>query len=83
MQAPANSNIAPKPALRCFEVGETYSTRSPCDADCIVSITVARRTAKMIVTTEGKRFYVAPDWQGEAETVKPWGSYSMCPVISA
>jgi hypothetical protein len=69
--------------MRKFEAGKTYSTRSVCDADCIISITVERRTAKMIVTTEGKRLRPAPCYRGEAETVKPWGSYSMCPVITA
>lgn len=79
----ANANAAPKPAMRQFEAGKTYSTRSIGDHNCIISVTVARRTAKTIITTEGKRLRVSPGWAGEAETVKPWGRYSMCPVITA
>lgn len=64
-----------------FETGKTYFTRSVCDHDCIIRITVASRTAKTIVTTDGKRFRVS-EWSG-VEQVKPWGSYSMCPVVGA
>lgn len=64
-----------------FEVGKTYSTRSICDSNCIISITVASRTAKTIVTTEGKRFRIK--LYGSSETIKPWGSYSMAPTIYA
>ncbi len=66
-----------------FETGKTYSTRSICDHDCIISITVERRTAKMVVTTEGKRLRIVEDYKGN-EAVYPWGSgYSMCPMIGA
>lgn len=68
-----------------FETGKTYSTRSICDHTCIIEITVIKRTAKTIVADCG--------WMGEkrlritehngVETVKPWGSYSMAPVIDA
>lgn len=66
-----------------FEAGKTYSTRSICDSNCIISITVASRTAKTIVTTEGKRFRTKPSYDGSSETIKPWGSYSMAPTIYA
>lgn len=68
-----------------FEAGNTYSTRSICDHDCIISIKVLKRTDKTIIADCG--------WKGEkrlrvtvrdgVETVKPWGSYSMAPMIDA
>lgn len=69
--------------MKSFEAGKTYSTRSACDYDCIISITVEKRTAKTITTSEGKRLRVKLCPFSGNETVKPWGSYSMCPVISA
>jgi hypothetical protein len=64
-----------------FEAGKTYSTRSVCDHNCIISVTVASRTDKTIVTTAGKRFRIG-SYAG-IEQVKPWGSYSMAPIVSA
>jgi len=64
-----------------FEVGKTYSTRSICDHNCIISVTVAKRTAKTITTPEGKTFRIST-YEGN-EQVKPWGSYSMCPIVGA
>lgn len=68
-----------------FEEGKTYSTRSICNHDCIIAITVIKRTEKTIVADCG--------WKGEKrlrikilngeETVMPWGNYSMAPQISA
>lgn len=62
-----------------FTPGQTYYTRSICDHNCIVKLTVAKRTAKTITTTEGKTFRVS----GAVESVKPWGNHSMCPIITA
>ena len=64
-----------------FKPGATYQTRSVCDHDCIIAITVAKRTTKTITTTEGKRFRISV-WKG-VEQVKPLGSYSMAPIIGA
>lgn len=64
-----------------FKVGSTYTTRSACDHECIFSLTVASRTAKTIKTTEGKTLRIA-EYDG-AEFVKPYGSYSMAPIIRA
>lgn len=64
-----------------FEVGSTYSTRSICDSECIVSLTVAKRTAKTITTKAGKVLRIT-SYNG-VEQVKPWGSYSMAPIIDA
>lgn len=64
-----------------FQAGKTYTTRSACDQNCIFSITVAKRTAKTITTTTGKSLRVGV-YDG-AEFVRPMGSYSMAPIISA
>lgn len=68
-----------------FQVGKTYTTRSACDHTCIVSLIVVSRTAKTITADLGHRgvktLRIAV-YEGY-ETVKPWGSYSMAPVISA
>ena len=89
----ANINAAPNAKFGCmkpvvkagpsrFEVGKTYYTRSICDHDTVFKITIARRTEKSIWTTEGKQLRVAPNWEGN-ESVKPFGTYSMCAIISA
>lgn len=67
-----------------FEAGKTYSTRSICDHDCVISVTIEKRTAKTVTATfrgEQKTFRVG-EYDG-AEFIKPWGSYSMAPVIRA
>lgn len=64
-----------------FETGQTYYTRSIVDADTIVRVTVAKRTDKTIVTAAGDRLRINV-WQG-VEQVKPWGSYSMAPIVGA
>lgn len=64
-----------------FEVGTTYSTRSVCNHESVISITVKSRTAKTIKTECGKTLRIS-EYEG-AEFVKPWGSYSMAPIIKA
>jgi len=64
-----------------FETGKTYYTRSVADYDTIVRVTVAKRTDKTIVTALGDRLRINV-WNG-VEQVKPWGSYSMAPIVSA
>lgn len=66
-----------------FEQGKTYQTRSICDHDCIVAVRVVSRTAKTIKTDEGKTLRIAVWHDGSAEYVKPWGSYSMAPMVKA
>ena len=70
--------------MTTFQIGKTYTTRSICDYDCIISITVLARTAKTIkakVRGELKTLRIA-EYEGR-EMVKPWGSYSMSPAIKA
>ena len=67
-----------------FEVGKTYQTRSICDYDCIISVTVAKRSKCFITTSEGKRLRIVKESaEFGVEMVRPWGSYSMSPQISA
>lgn len=65
-----------------FQTGNTYSARSICDHDCIISVTVASRTPKTIKTAEGKTLRIGVSGDG-VEFVKPWGSYSMAPIVRA
>lgn len=67
--------------MTAFEIGKTYQTRSICDYDCKISVTVASRTAKFITDTEGKRLGVTV-WGG-VEQVRPWGRFSMAPIVGA
>ena len=67
-----------------FTVGQSYSTRSICDHECIYTITVVSRTNCFITASvhgAEKRMRVFA-YEGQ-ERVKPFGTYSMCPVISA
>jgi hypothetical protein len=65
-----------------FEPGKTYATRSTVDADYIIRVTIDRRTARSVwVNGNGKAYRV--DVYGGAEFIRPWGRYSMCPIIRA
>ena len=46
-----------------------------------LGVTVAKRTDKTIVTAAGDRLKIKV-WD-DVEQVKPWGSYSMAPIVSA
>jgi hypothetical protein len=67
-----------------FKVGSTYSTRSICDHNCIITVEVISRTAKTIKarTKTGEKTFRIAEYQG-VECVKPWGSYSMAPIVRA
>lgn len=69
--------------MKTFEAGKTYFTRSVCDHDCLVKVAVVSRTAKTIKTADGKSLRVAVSYDGTREQVKPWGSYSMAPIVGA
>ncbi len=67
-----------------FESGKTYATRSICDHDCIISVTIDKRTAKTVTATirgNQKNFRIF-EYDG-AEFIWPWGKYSMAPLITA
>ena len=68
-----------------FETGKTYTARSIGDNDCVISITVLRRTAKTIYVAGNaltKKSLRVWNYNG-VEQVAPWGKFSMSPVISA
>lgn len=69
-----------------FETGKTYMTRSICNHECVIALTVIKRTAKTITADlgsfRGVRTLRITDYEGE-ETVMPWGRYSMAPQIRA
>ncbi len=64
-----------------FEAGKHYKGRSICDAECVISILVMKRTAKTLTTSGGKTLRISERSGGEF--VMPWGRYSMAPTISA
>lgn len=68
-----------------FQVGRTYFDRSACDHDCVFTMKVVGRTAKTVQVDLGHRglktLRVAA--YGDVETVKPFGTYSMCTVMRA
>ena len=69
-----------------FEVGKTYSTRSICDHNCVISATVVARTDKTIKASVGgkvKTFRPSANYRGDAEIFAPWGRGSMMPLIDA
>lgn len=99
-----NANTTPTPAevptpaepapasvpeeIKRFEVGKTYQTRSICNNECIISITVTARTDKTITViehgeTKRLRINEKSTEYHKAETVYPWGHYSMAPQIHA
>jgi hypothetical protein len=70
--------------MRKFEVGKKYFTRSIGDHDCIITVEVLSRTAKTIKarTSQGDQTFRISEYEG-VEQVRPWGSYSMCPIVGA
>ncbi len=89
--AEPEQQAAPDPApdeIKRFEVGKTYQTRSICNNECIISITVTARTDKTITVierdeTKRLRINEKSTEYHKAETVYPWGHYSMAPQIHA
>lgn len=74
--------------MKQFEIGKTYETHSICDTNCIIRIEVIARTAQTITVKEVdevKRLRIIKKASEcrKAETVMPWGQYSMAPMISA
>jgi hypothetical protein len=72
--------------VRRFLAGACYSTRSPCDHDCIISAEIigrTRHTVRAVINGRGdaKTFRVRED--DGAEHFNPWGRYSMAPVLTA
>lgn len=71
-----------------FEAGNTYQTRSACDHNCIVKIEVTSRTEKSIKvkvdnSVKTLRVFMIGDSNDQIEAVRPWGRYSMSPIVAA
>ena len=69
-----------------FETGKTYATRLTTDHSAIIRFKIHKRTDKTVTITgnlvndpQNFRIYL---YEG-IEKIRPWGSYSMCPIISA
>jgi hypothetical protein len=70
--------------MTTFNVGQSYSTRSICDSNCVFSLKVLARTAKTItVQLEGAEKKLRVFTFDECEAVRPFGNYSMAPTIRA
>lgn len=83
-----------KTKIKKFEVGKRYSMRSACDSECVWIYKVISRTAGTIVLQQirnGKpfgeqaRFRINSKMTSylNAESVRPLGTYSMAPILSA
>lgn len=67
-----------------FQVGKTYATRSICDYETIFSFPIIGRTAKTVTTkVSGKTVRRGLFVYDGCEQFKPYGTYSMCPIVSA
>jgi hypothetical protein len=67
-----------------FEAGKTYTTRSIGDADCIISVTIDKRTAKTVTAkVQGQMQNFRIFVRDGIECIRPWGNYSMCPTLQA
>ena len=81
--------------MKQFEVGKAYGMNSPCDQDCWWYYLVTKRTATSVtlvqVSRDKKRMDLAKVCRinkmltgvYNAEAVRPLGSYSMCPTLTA
>lgn len=76
--------MANETATKKFEVGKTYQTRSVGDSNCLVKIVVVSRTDKTVTcqTDDGVKKFRPSVYRG-VEQVKPWGSFSMAPIVGA
>lgn len=71
---------------RKFIVGNTYTTRSICDHDCIFSFKVIKRTEKTVTITSSfgtVRRKIGYDYCDGSEFIAPLGLYSMSPTLTA
>ena len=71
-----------------FVVGEKYSMASLSNHNCIWNYTVTKRTNATVTLFDGEKEKVLRiikklSEYRNAETVRPLGQYSMCPLLSA
>ncbi len=70
--------------IKKFETNQHYSTSSVCDHNCIFKFKIVKRTTKTVwidgmYGIKARRVYL---WDN-AETIKPFGTYSMAPILTA
>lgn len=63
-----------------FETGKTYAARSIV-GKTIIKVRFAQRTATTITTTSGRVLAITDE--AGVEQVRPWGSDSWAPIVSA
>lgn len=74
--------------MKKFEIGKSYSMRSACDHECVWTYVVTARTASTVTLQDGPRSLTCrinrqlSEYRG-AESVRPLGSYSLAPILSA
>jgi len=68
-----------------FQVGHTYYDRSACDHECVFEFTILSRTAKTVTITSrhDKAVKRGLSVYDGVENFKPFGTYSMCTIVSA
>lgn len=74
--------------MRKFEIGKNYTHGWIGDAELFTTWTVTKRTAQTITITDGRKTKTCRIIKGlsemrNAESVYPFGQYSMCPILSA
>lgn len=75
-----------EPAMTKFEVGKSYQARWVTNYDLISTFEVVKRTAKFVTLLskdDGSTKRVGVHEWSSVETCKPFGTYSMCLVLSA
>lgn len=74
--------------MKKFEIGKKYSMRSIGDHNCVWTYTIVKRTNATVTLYDGASYKVCriikklSDYRN-AETIRPLGEYSMCPILSA
>lgn len=74
--------------MRTFETGKTYTHGWIGDSELFTSWTVVKRTQATITITDGRETKTCRIIKGlseirNAESVFPFGQYSMAPILSA
>lgn len=74
--------------MKKFEIGKRYSMTSICDQNCVWSYTIVKRTNATVTLFDGEsekvcRIVKKLSEYRNAESVRPLGNYSMCPILSA
>lgn len=74
--------------MKKFETGKTYTHGWIGDSNLFTSWTVIKRTAQTVTITDGKETKTCKIIKGlseirNAESVYPFGKYSMSPILSA